>query len=284
MALGLNAEASCTWSKPRLSSSNLIHHAMRIVNTTVASAIFAAATTCSAQTWSGDFATGLQDWPKLASHWGKENIAFLKDGDTGPTFMRVAIHMGGIDPATMRRQGLPVSGTGFLAPVIPSGADTATLSYQVRFPVDFPFVRGGKLPGLYGGKGNGGGRIPDGTDGFSFRLMWIQNGLGRVYAYLPTSVTYGTPIIEGKFQFRAGQWHQVVQEVTLNKPGVPDGVVRLWLDGRPVGEQGDLLIRTVGQLKINGIFFDFFFGGNDPTWAAPKSTYADFANFKVRWH
>jgi hypothetical protein len=235
------------------------------------------------QSWQSVFADGLSDWNKPASHWGKENIRYFEEPGVVGNVLRVTVHQGGIDPATMRRRGLPVSGTGFLAPVVPGGSTSATLSYRVRFPVDFPFMRGGKLPGLYGGKGNGGGRIPDGTDGFSFRLMWLQNGLGRVYAYLPSSITYGTPIFEGKFSFRAGQWHRVTEEVTMNQPGLSNGAVRLWLDGVLVGEKTDLMIRTIDNLKIDGIFFDYFFGGNDDSWAAPKPTYTDFAEFRVRW-
>jgi hypothetical protein len=113
--------------------------------------------------------------------------------------------------------------------------------------------------------------------------MWLQNGLGRVYAYLPSSITYGTPIFEGKFSFRAGQWHRVTEEVTMNQPGLSNGAVRLWLDGVLVGEKTDLMIRTIDNLKIDGIFFDYFFGGNDDSWAAPKPTYTDFAEFRVRW-
>jgi hypothetical protein len=50
------------------------------------------------------------------------------------------------------------------------------LSYYVRFSENFDFVKGGKLPGLFGGVGNSGGEIPDGTDGFSTRFMWRRNG------------------------------------------------------------------------------------------------------------
>lgn len=74
------------------------------------------------------------------------------------------------------------------------------LSYAVRFSSNFNFVLGGKLPGLYGGIGNTGGNIPDGTDGFSTRYMWGRNGVGEVYAYLPTSQQYGTGIGRGNWR------------------------------------------------------------------------------------
>jgi hypothetical protein len=46
---------------------------------------------------------------------------------------------------------LPVGGTGFYAkPFDVSKAKTITLQYRVFFPGNFSFVKGGKLPGLFG--------------------------------------------------------------------------------------------------------------------------------------
>ncbi|MFW6275436.1 MAG: polysaccharide lyase, partial [bacterium] len=41
------------------------------------------------------------------------------------------------------------------------------LSYKLYIPDDFDFMKGGKLPGLGGGKGNTGGDVPNGFDGWS---------------------------------------------------------------------------------------------------------------------
>lgn len=47
----------------------------------------------------------------------------------------------------------PVGGTGFYAqPIDIKNASFVSLSYKVFFPLDFDFVKGGKLPGLYGTK------------------------------------------------------------------------------------------------------------------------------------
>lgn len=67
------------------------------------------------------------------------------------------------------------------------------LRYYVRFSEGFDFVKGGKLPGLFGGA------IPDGTNGFSVRYMWRTNGDGEAYAHLPTSDLYGTENGRGIF-------------------------------------------------------------------------------------
>lgn len=228
------------------------------------------------------FENGKDAFPALSNQWGGNNISFLAEGGQAPNVMRVAVPRGAIDPGSMALRGLPRGGAGFKSSILPTGSTHAVLSYRVRFPSNFDFVRGGKLPGLYGGVGNSGGKIPDGTDGFSFRLMWGKAGVGEVYAYLPSSVKYGTGLFRGEFKFERGIWHEVVEELKLNSPGAGDGLLRLWFDGRLVGEQRDLVIRKVDTLKIEGLFFDFFFGGNDDSWAPASDTYVDFANFRLR--
>lgn len=240
------------------------------------------ATVACGGTWSSKFVDGLDGWNNPRP-WGMENLSYVTDDGVDGRVLRVAIDKGSIDPATMRTRGLPVSGSGFKARIIEGGANHALLTYKVRFPSGFQFVRGGKLPGLFGGIGNSGGKIPDGTDGFSFRIMWLANGRGRIYAYLPSSKVFGTPLLEGMFQFVPGRWHLVSEELVLNSPGQSNGSVRLWLDNDYVGSVSNLMVRSVSGLKIDGIFFDVFFGGNDDSWAAQESTHIDFAEFKVRW-
>lgn len=225
-----------------------------------------------------DFAS----FPATQNAWGMENLTFFPLAEKNGKYMRVFVPRGAIDPGTMRARGMRQGGAGFKSKVFPYGVRRALLSYRVRFPIGFDFVRGGKLPGLYGGKGNSGGRIPDGTDGFSFRLMWGLGGRGNVYAYLPSSVRYGSGLLVHKFHFQTGLWHQITQELILNDPGKANGVFRLWMDGRFVGEESDVLIRTVEELKINGLFFDVFFGGNDSSWAPPADTHIDFSDFVIR--
>src|SRR3546814_13585034 len=48
------------------------------------------------------------------------------------------------------------------------------LHYRVRFPEDFDFNKGGKLPGLYAGEAPSGGEKVSGEDGWSIRLMWRE--------------------------------------------------------------------------------------------------------------
>ncbi|MEO6202034.1 MAG: polysaccharide lyase [Nitrospirales bacterium] len=198
------------------------------------------------------------------------NAAVAHDSGTVPTFLRVTYPAGSVGEGTEWKA----------KPFTPR--ESIHLRYQVRFPTDFDFVRGGKLPGLYGGTGNSGGNIPDGTDGWSTRLMWRTGGQGEVYAYLPTSETWGTRLGTGSWNFTAdGKWHTVEQKVILNTPGSKNGEVTIWYDGVKVMRATGLTFRTTDTLKVDGVFFSTFFGGNDATWATPRTVHADFANFAV---
>lgn len=219
----------------------------------------------------------------IKSIWGTQNFAVVKEsGSKVPTFLRVSYPAGSGSPALEDSAGAPKGGGEFKGTLGISPRDSLAMRYDVRFPVGFDFVRGGKLPGLYGGTGPSGGQIPNGADGWSTRLMWRPNGAGEVYAYLPTSQTWGTEIGTGNWQFKAdGQWHRVEQQVILNTPGSSNGEIKIWYDGAQVVHATGLKFRTTTSLKVDGIFFSTFFGGSDASWATPKSVHADFGNFQV---
>ena len=134
----------------------------------------------------------------------------------------------------------------------------------MRFPENFDFVKGGKLPGLYGGTEVSGGEESDGTDGFSTRLMWRADGEGEVYLYAPDES--GTSLGRGTGP-GTGAWLCVEQHVVLNDPEEEDGSVTVWIDGTRTFSEEGMRYRTVADLRIDGIFFSTFFGGADPSWA-----------------
>jgi hypothetical protein len=242
------------------------------------------ATTQSRVLWRGNFGQGWeQRWGvQQRGGFGPQNRQIASErGGTHPLFLRVRYPQGSISPGAVSRYNVPLGGSQFFARLPIGPQEAVRLSYAVRFSSNFSFVRGGKLPGLYGGAGNTGGNIPNGTDGFSTRFMWRQNGAGEVYAYLPTSRGYGTSIGRGNWRFSTGVWHRIDQEVTLNTPGQANGRIRVWFNGRQVLDQRGVTFRTVPQLQIDGILFSTFFGGEDPSWATPRSVHADFADFVV---
>lgn len=212
--------------------------------------------------------------------FGLDNLSVHEEEPFG-YFLRARYYQGGASPSASRRAGVKEGGGQFLGRLPKGPVDHLFLRYFVRFPVDFPFVKGGKLPGLYGGTQVSGGRIPDGTNGFSTRFMWRTEGQGEVYAYLPSSTRFGTSLGRGDFSFQRGRFQCIEQELILNTPGQADGIVRAFVDGELVHETRHLLLRTTPYLQIEGVFFSTFFGGGDPTWGPPNDTYVDFAAFRT---
>jgi len=193
--------------------------------------------------------------------------------------LRVRFPQGSVSPSATRDYGAPAGGMQAYLPRVDGPLDAAYLRYWVRFPADFAFARGGKLPGLWGGTQVSGGDEPDGDDGFSTRLMWRSGGDGEVYLYAPSRS--GDSLGRGDWTWPTDRWVCVEQQVVLNEPGSENGSVTVWLDGNQVHRTADLDYRSVADLKIEGIFFSTFFGGNERSWASPRDQYADFAGFSL---
>ncbi len=214
--------------------------------------------------------------------FGSGNIEVRRDPSRRfGRILRVHYPKGSASPQ-VSREGAPLGGAqAYIVPSSSAPADALHLRYHVRFPAGFDFVKGGKLPGLYGGVATSGGRVPDGTNGFSTRYMWRRRGDGEVYAYLPTSREHGTSLGRGSWRFAPGRWQALEQEVILNSPGSDDGRVRVWVDDRLVLDRDRLRFRDTASLRIDGLFFSSFFGGGDESWSTPFDTYVDFARFSV---
>ena len=175
----------------------------------------------------------------------------------------------------------PHGGSQLYLPLSSGSVDELHLRYYMKLPAGFTWVKGGKLPGLYGGTVNNGRRIPDGSDGWSTRYMWRRDGAAEVYAYLPSSQEHGTSLGRGDWVWPTGSWTSVEQAVKLNTPGKNDGSVTVWLNGKQVYSKTDITFRTTEDLQIDGLFFSTFFGGGDSTWATPREQSAQFAAFAV---
>jgi len=188
-----------------------------------------------------------------------ENAALPDDPSTwanASTMVQVFYPKDSINPS--RR---PQGGSQFYAaPLDLRHARSVTFAYSVFFPSDFVWVKGGKLPGLYGGRtGCSGGDPAD--DCFSTRLMWRKGGAGELYLYAPKDrqtpslcntpplsvcdQAYGLSIGRGSFLFALGSWTRLRQTVVLNTPGVQDGVFRLEVNGRVALDLPDVLYRDV---------------------------------------
>jgi hypothetical protein len=206
------------------------------------------------------------DVPKKGIAFGGTNITRIVDASApGGAFLRLAYPAGSYVPSGS--PPAPIGGAQFYGAVLHINGNTPlnalTLQYSLRFPTNFNFVKGGKLPGLYGGAGNtgsGAGTVPDGTDGFTTRFMWRTNGQGEAYPYLPTSPSSGgTELGKGNWHFAGdNQWHTLRQTCVLNDVGISNGVIQAWYDGVLVLNTNGLYFRSTNSLQIDGVVFQTF--------------------------
>ncbi|MCE8018235.1 hypothetical protein HOP62_19320 [Halomonas sp. MCCC 1A17488] len=222
-----------------------------------------------------DFAS-TRDW---GTETNAELLAAVTSGLAEPA-LRAHYPRNSSSPSDAERKDIPRGGLGFYTEERGlQDTDRACLHYRLRFEENFDFVKGGKLPGLYGGDAPSGGEAVTGENGFSLRLMWRQDGQGELYPY--TVGLEGDSLGRGSWHFPTGRWVTVEQEVILNDPEERDGIVRLWIDGWPVLERREMVLRTTEALGVDGVMFSTFFGGTGEKWRTPHDQHVDFSAFRL---
>ncbi|MBG29531.1 MAG: hypothetical protein CMI31_05965 [Opitutae bacterium] len=157
------------------------------------------------------------------------------------------------------------------------------LSYRLLFEKGFDFRRGGKLPGLAGGKANTGGKKPTG-DGWSARYMWGEGGKLDLYLYhLDQRTQYGD-----RFPLQAkathGKWLTLSQVVQVNTPGKADGRIQVWLNEKLALDQKGLRLRGKVEPEValvDKFLFSTFHGGSTRKWAPVRDCHARFDDFHL---
>ncbi|KAG0378539.1 hypothetical protein BGX24_003519 [Mortierella sp. AD032] len=173
------------------------------------------------------------------------------------------------------------------------------VSYEVAFPAGFNWVLAGKLPGIYGGTpydGCSGGVQSTGTNCLTMRMMWRQNGVGEVYAYVPADPKssfcrdsqvlcndqYGKSIGRGQVYFEPGVWTRLDMVMELNEPaGNSNGTLQVYQNGNLAIHMNNIPYRSSGMVGFQGLLFSSFFGGSDPTYATPVDQSVYFRNVQL---
>ncbi|TNY18014.1 hypothetical protein DMC30DRAFT_381178 [Rhodotorula diobovata] len=176
-----------------------------------------------------------------------------------------------------------------------AGVQTALLKYEVAFDSGFSWIRGGKLPGLYGAAPGASSLCSGGqhqSSCFSARLMWRNRGAGEVYAYIPTypgfcsqsDVTcnddYGTSLSRGAWTFSRGSWTTITQLIALNTPGVANGLLYVWANDSLTLAHTGIPWRTNSSVALTSVFFSTFFGGSDSSYNSEGGS-SFFRRFEV---
>lgn len=218
-----------------------------------------------------DDAQARREWPGLQWVSLRRRATIVADAEAvGGKCLRIAYPAGSVGPG----QG----GGQFRVKLPPR--DEYYLAYRLKFEDGFDFRRGGKLPGLCGGRGNTGGNRPTG-DGWSARYMWGRDGRMTVYLYhMDQRTRYGDGVALG-VQLKPGQWYQLVQRIKVNTPEQRDGQLQVWLDGREVLRRDDIRYRNVSAARVDTFYFSTFHGGGSPDWAPQRDSFARFDAFRI---
>jgi hypothetical protein len=198
---------------------------------------------------------------------------------TGDNSLQVLYPKGGVGP----------NETGYQAPCGIEAAEEYYISYWVRFSEDFSWGNkneGGKLPGLSGGKRCSGGQTCDGTNGFTARFMWRENGRAVLYLYyMDKPGKYGVDydLINSDKQktfFPRGEWVNLIERVKINTGNNNNGEVQVWYNGEEVLNLDGLQFVSNGD-KVDALYFSTFHGGADITWSPENDCYIWFDDIIV---
>lgn len=231
---------------------------------------------CPLQLYSGQLIR--QDWATLVWDGTRKRASIAVDPQKpNDHFMRVKY------PA---KQYGPLANGGQALVRLPA-AEEYYLSYRVRFQSGFDFRRGGKLPGLASGDGKySNGKKPVNGDGWTARMMWLEEGELIPYIYyagMPKTAHWGDHWATG-MHFQPNVWYNLTQRIRLNTAGKSDGIYAIWVNGKLLTQRTDMLWRYGNKGLIDSFIFSTFHGGNTPDWAPRWDSYADFDDFQISRH
>ncbi len=191
-------------------------------------------------------------------------------------------HGGGRSYLRVRYTATSKGSTQVAAPMSLPDSDDLTLSYSLYLEPGWEFVKGGKLPGFCGGGRAAGGVGGDGTDGFTARFMWREEGALVVYAYHPDRPgKWGEDIATGA-TLPVGSWVDITQRIQMNDPGQGNGSVTVWINDEQVLDRTNMRWSTDGSFNVDELCFSTFYGGSNSSWSPSQTTYARFADFEVK--
>ena len=217
-----------------------------------------------------------REW--LGVLWAHPNGRVNVIEENGNRFLRVDYPQGGVGPreggAQWKIDFIKAFGTTY---------NELYISYKLRFANGFDPVKGGKLPGLFGGQGNTGGHPADGYDGWTARMMWRVDAAPVFYVYhTDMQGNFGDNFYWDEVEtqlFPAAEWVQVEHRIVMNTPGNKDGILQGWYNGKLALDKHDMRYRHVNSFAIDGFYFSTFFGGSSDSWAPIHDETIDFDDF-----
>jgi hypothetical protein len=207
------------------------------------------------------------------------SLAALKDGPA-PVAITVKFQAGShFAPTSTNAKGgisFPWQPSG-----LPSSAQAACLSYHLYVPTEFDFAMGGVLPGLSARDTTSTSNTPDALD---TSINWRSNGSLEMSVLRTAGGKTASDRIDGnRVQIEKGRWVRIDQELVLNTPTSPNGIVRTWVNKTLAVEANDLNMRNTENVVQAGMHAITHFGGHGIGGAAKKNETLYFTPFELRW-
>ena len=166
------------------------------------------------------------------------------------------------------------------------------VTYDVMFPSDFEWGRGGKVGfGLRVGDGNTGCDKSDDGNGGSARIMWYtsDNGVTKFKPYLyyfdmPDDCgdnLVSSAVYPATGSIEKGKWYTIEMRVKSNLADQADGHIEVVINGDTVLDSPIRWTDNNPKRLINRLAFSTFRGGSQDHWKVDKDTYIHFDNLKV---
>ncbi len=149
--------------------------------------------------------------------------------------------------------------------------------YRIRFDGNFPFTRGGKIPGLAGGNAPTGCVNVTGA-GFSARMMWREGGQLVGYIYDQTQGGDCGNNITTSLRFQPAKWYSIKERVRVNTGNAADGILQISVDGTMLIDRSNMRYMNDGMNnKVSSVLFHSFFGGSTQAWAPARNCSISFS-------
>ncbi len=230
------------------------------------------------------------NWPQGRYTRDRANRDFRDTGSINNTELnRLSITSGKQLSVKLLKNSTGSNGGQFAQIPIQRSSNSYTLRYNVKFPNNFEFGKGGKIPGLAGGRAYSGCRSEEtkrNGDGWSSRVMWTDGGNNRPFFY-PYVYYNGMPTRCGdsfnkKYYIQKNKWYTVEMFVKMNTGSSSNGVLRIKVNNQTLIQKNNMkwVTKNAGR-EIDKFMMGIFRGGNDSSWHVYKDTNILFDNFTL---
>ncbi|WP_241835066.1 polysaccharide lyase [Pseudofrankia asymbiotica] len=220
--------------------------------------------------------------PMTRSSFGLDLAEVLPSDDKRfPSLLRVSIPIDVTNPEEKRiyQDGATYGGVQMFVDHTLRSPYELYMRYYVRFPQNFDFGKGGRLPGFFGTIVKNRVRTETLRSGFATRFAWRDGDSGLVYANTARSDHPTNTVGKATWRWPRGRWVCVEQGVKLNFEGYSDGLMLIWIDGKLVYKDQKFNPRISNDLRVGGFLVTATFGDGGTTFKPVSPQTIDLAGF-----